>query len=227
MPPGHFDPEAFIDRFCVQHQYWLFQHHCAHILLPRSRPWMLWRLIMFFFHLKAGMGEIDLHHNRRVKRGTCSSVRAVWCHVQPGEKLYCFLPFQPICFQKYLCQSSNSCMKLLQYIYSITAALKCTSLSSSIINALKHFVHNSMQLSLLYGIIHLCLRLFKLEPRSDVKSRAWAALFVVLPSARVRLHARLSTKLGNCPVTADKHLLVQIILSRSRRELLSYNKHLD
>lgn len=64
-------------------------------------------------------------------------------------------------------------------------------------------------------MIHLCLRLIKLEPHSGVKSRARAALFVALPSARVRLHARLSTKLGNCPVTADKHLLVQIILSRS------------
>lgn len=60
-------------------------------------------------------------------------------------------------------------------------------------------------------MIHLCFRLIKLESHSGVKSRAQAALFVVLPSARVRLHARLSTKLGNCPVTADKHLLVQII----------------
>lgn len=89
------------------------------------------------------------------------------------------------------------------------------------------FVHNCIQLSLLYGMIHLCLRLIKLESHRGVKSRAQAALFVVLPSARVRLHARLSTKLGNCPVTADKHLLVQIILRRSWWELLWYNKHLD
>lgn len=43
------------------------------------------------------------------------------------------------------------------------------------------------------------------------KSKAQAALFVVLPLALVRLHARLGTKLGNCPVTADKHLLGRII----------------
>lgn len=66
-------------------------------------------------------------------------------------------------------------------------------------------------------MIHLCLRLIKLESHSGAKSKARAALFVVLPSTRVRLHARLSTKLGNRPVTADKHLLVQITLSRSWR----------
>ena len=66
-------------------------------------------------------------------------------------------------------------------------------------------------------MIHLCLRLIKFESHSGVKSRARAALFVVLPSTRVRLHARLSTKLGNRPVTADKHLLVQITPSPSWR----------
>lgn len=35
-----------------------------------------------------------------------------------------------------------------------------------------------------------------------MKSRVPAAACVVLPSARVRLHAGLSTKLGNCPATA-------------------------
>lgn len=71
---------------------------------------------------------------------------------------------------------------------------------------------------LLYGMIHLRLRL--INSRSGVKSRAGAAVFVVLPSAQVRLHARLSTKLGNSPVTADQHLLVRIILVQGRREQL-------
>lgn len=100
-------------------------------------------------------------------------------------------------------------------------------LPSCISNALKHCVHNCIQLSLLYGMIHLCLSLIKLESHSGVKSWTRAALCVVLPSVRVRLHSRLSTKLGNCPVTADKRLLVQIIPSQSWRELLWNHKHLD
>lgn len=46
------------------------------------------------------------------------------------------------------------------------------------------------------------MRVIRLESHSSVKTTGRAAVFAVLPSVPVRLHVRLSTKLGNCPVTA-------------------------
>lgn len=70
--------KPFIDWFCVEHQYWLFNntpsrpHFNIHIHDPEWREVIKFhslkqRLIMFFFRLKAEIGETDLQHNRRVK----------------------------------------------------------------------------------------------------------------------------------------------------------------
>lgn len=182
------------DLFFVQHQHPLFTtRHLVHIWHAHSWPGARRshyisrlkkeRLIMFFFFLKAEMGEIDLQHNRRVK----SNVWGLFDVMCSRRQSLIHPPFPPsanLLSQDIYVRAENQ----LYGAATVFPLHKCCTtldfLLSGISNALKCFVLNYIQLSPLCGMIHLCLRFIKLESHSDVKSRARAAPFVVLPSAR-------------------------------------------